>query len=169
MTLSYYYKNREKVLEKAKIKRKKMALLHPEENISRIRKAWAKYNNGIVFYCKKCGALSTSKDKKQTLCKKCRPKVTPEQKKQKARAWRLKNIEKCRNYRKEYSQIGKPEKTCIKCGKIFHAVRHKVCLDCREKEVRCELCKRKFKTLLHKTICPWCEAKKTYKKIDKKE
>ena len=82
-------------------------ITNEELNIIWARTQYIRRCGSKVFNCAKCGALSSSKDLNQTLCKKCRPKKTEAEKVAQRKAYYEAHKEHYRQYSLEYSRLGK--------------------------------------------------------------
>lgn len=100
------------------------------------RTAYIKRNGSKVFNCAKCGALSSSKDLNQTLCKNCRPKKTASEIKSYRQAYYMAHREKRKQYMLQYHRLGKTKIVCAECGREFWHI--------NPKEKRCWLCRKKI-------------------------
>lgn len=107
---------------------------YPDVVERRKRTAQARRVGGIVFICAKCGALASSKNHSQTLCKKCRPKKTIEDRRRWQREYYLTHYEHMRAYNQAYRRLGQTESKCDLCGRVFWDFgKQQYCKYCRKK------------------------------------
>lgn len=123
------------------------------------------------YICEKCHrTASRNVGSTRTLCGYCKPKVSHAEC---SREYRKKNIEKVRQYQKEYRHLGKTQKFCEICGLEFWTDKDiNLCGHCRRIKKEKNICKKREEYICEKchrtatrkigstrTLCWYCKPK----------